>query len=99
MTTLIKTNTVEEKMSVARALMLSSNGRFMTVKFMKKDGSERVMTCRLGVKTPLVGGENTVKHIAKYITVWDSKKKEYRNINLETVQFIHVNKQHVEFAA
>ena len=93
----VKPESIECKIEIARDLMMSSKGRFMTVKFLKKDMSERLMTCRLGVKKDLVGGENTVKHIAKYVTVWDSRKKEYRNVNLETVSFIHVNKKSVEF--
>lgn len=78
-----------QKMDFIRQELKNCNGRFFTVSFVKKDGSARVLTGRLGVKTPLVGGVNTVSHIEKYLTVWDSRKKEYRNVNLQTVTGLH----------
>ena len=68
------------------------NGKIFTVKFIKKDGTKRVMTCRLGVKKHLVGtGPSTTAHIDKYLVAYDvnvPEDRSYRNINLETVYAI-----------
>lgn len=88
---------LEAKKETIRALLKDSNGKFFSVKFTKKDGSIRLLTGRLGVKKDLVGGENTVSHIDKYITVFDTSIKQYRNVNLETVQEIHINRKYYKF--
>ena len=38
------------------SIVASSNGRFVSVTFIKKDGTERTMLCRLGVTKYLKGG-------------------------------------------
>lgn len=66
-----------------------ANGKFFSVKFVKKDGSIREMTCRLGVKKALRGGERTLP--LSYIVAYDvnvqedDKRGGYRAINPETV--------------
>ena len=65
---------------------ISENGKIFSVIFTKKDGTERKMTCRLGVKRYLSGGENPVRHIPKYLTVYDIQTKGYRNINFDTLK-------------
>ena len=70
---------------------VSSRGKIFSVKFVKKDGSLRYMTCRTGVKKHLKGGINTVKHIPKYLTVYSVQDKGYRNINLKTIKEIKGN--------
>jgi len=85
------------KAQQVRQLARQTNGRFFTVGFIKKDGSKRLLTGRLGVKAPLVGGENTVKHIDKYLTVYDTTKKQYRNVNLETVFMFHAQGNRIDF--
>lgn len=69
---------------------LAGNSIF-TVKFIKKDGEERVMTCRFGVKkylkTPLENFKEPT-HKGNYFVVFDTKKKNYRNINKQTIQWI-----------
>jgi hypothetical protein len=54
------------------------------VKFIKKDGSERVLNGRLGVKKFLRGGEKTVDP-SKFITIYDLQNQGYRNINRDTI--------------
>ena len=64
-----------------------TNGKFFKVLFVKKDGSLREMTCRLGVKKDLRGGKSTTEHLDNLITVYDVFAKGYRNINLDTVKY------------
>lgn len=64
--------------------ILSSNGKIMTIKFIKKDGSLRVMNCRLGVTKHLKGGISTLDP-NKFITVYDLKSEGYRAINKESI--------------
>lgn len=65
-------------------LIEQSNGRFITVRFIKKDGTIRTMTCRLGVTKHLKGGQSTLD-ADKYITVYDVQKEGYRAINRDTI--------------
>jgi hypothetical protein len=63
-----------------------SNGKFFSVKFVKKDGSIRQMNCRLGVVKHLRGGERTLPR--DYIVAFDvnaDEKGGYRAINPATV--------------
>ena len=64
-----------------------TNGKFFKVLFVKKDGSLREMTCRLGVKKDLRGGKSTTEHLDNIVTVYDVLAKGYRNINLDTVKY------------
>jgi hypothetical protein len=64
---------------------VSENGRIFSVDFVKKNGELRTMACRLDVKKFLRGGENTTKHIEKYLTVFSVNDKGYRNVNLATI--------------
>ena len=66
----------------------STNGRFFTVCFVKKDNTERLLTGRLGVTKHLKGGKSTIDN-TKYITVYDTRAKGYRAINRDTIKFIH----------
>ena len=74
-------------------LIRGTAGKIFTVTFIKKDGSLRKMTARIGVKKNLVGGTNTTAHISKYITVYDMVKYGYRNINTDTVQHLQIQGQ------
>lgn len=64
--------------------ILNSNGKIMTVKFIKKDGSLRVMNCRLGVTKHLKGGTSTLNP-DRFITVYDLKSEGYRAIDKDTI--------------
>jgi hypothetical protein len=60
--------------------------KIFSVTFIKKDGTIRDMTCRLGVTKHLKGGElshdpNELGHLI----VFDMKKESYRTINLNTI--------------
>jgi hypothetical protein len=64
--------------------ILNSNGKIFSVEFIKKDGSRRLMNCRLGVTKHLKGGSSTLDP-NQYITVYDMQSKGYRAINVDTI--------------
>ena len=71
-----------------RNLIEETNGSIFSVLFTKLDGTERLMNCRLKVKSFLKGGKSTTAHKPNLITVFDMQAKNYRNINLETLKSI-----------
>ena len=66
------------------SIVAESNGRFVSVTFIKKDGTERSMLCRLGVTKHLKGGESKL-NADQYLTVFDVQKEAYRAINRDTI--------------
>lgn len=64
--------------------ILSSNGKIFSVEFIKKDGTKRLMNCRLGVTKHLKGGSSTLDP-EKFITVYDLQSKGYRAINKDSI--------------
>lgn len=75
----------------AKELIKSSEGRFITVTFKKKNGEIRVLNGRTEVVVHTKGGANTVAHIEKYVKLWDVINKGYRNVNTETVTRVMMN--------
>tara|TARA_R110000824_G_scaffold143854_3_gene311623 strand:- start:812 stop:1093 length:282 start_codon:yes stop_codon:yes gene_type:complete len=78
------------------ALLKNSNGLMVGTDFIKKNGDDRKLNGRLGVKKHLKGGE------LKYnpsdyglMTIFDVQKKEYRMVNLETLYAMRI--QGVEY--
>ena len=77
----------------AKELIFGTKGKFFTVTFIKKDGSERVMNARLGVKKYLRGGELKYDPAEfNYITVYDMGAKGYRMVNANTIQNLKIGK-------
>lgn len=76
-------------MSKLTDLIEQSNGKIISVTFVKADGSERVMVCRLGVTKHLKGGNSTLD-ANKFITVFDMQKQAYRAINRETIRSLRI---------
>lgn len=69
-----------------REQILATNGRFFSVSFVKKDGTTRRMTARLGVKKDIKGvGLKFNPTERNLIVVFDIHKKAYRMINLSTI--------------
>lgn len=66
----------------------SLNGKFFTVKFIKKDGSTRTMNARTGVVKYLKGGKSLNSN-PYHIVVFDMATKGYRTVDLSTVFEIH----------
>ena len=80
----------------AKNLIKSTKGKFFTVTFIKKDGTERVMNARLGVKVYLKGGTLAYDAESKgLVPVWDpiahrETGNGYRMINLSTITNIKI---------
>ena len=74
--------------------LYSTAGRIFFVEFIKKDGSLRRMTARLGVKKG-INGKGMRYDPAAYglLPVFDMDKSNWRMINLNTLQRIHLNHQ------
>jgi hypothetical protein len=70
-------------------LIMNSGGKFVTVTFIKKDGTERVLNGRLGVTKHLKGGVSTLNP-DQYITIFDIQKGGYRAINRETIKSVTI---------
>lgn len=69
---------------VFASMIDNSNGKMVTVTFIKQDGSTRILNGRLGVKKYLKGGKlNT--NSAEYISIYDVQNKGYRSINRNTI--------------
>ena len=79
----------------AKQLIFETNGRIFSATFIKKDGSERKMQCRLNVQKHLKGGVSTTSHIPNLITVFEmvmgEDKPRFRNINVDTLLTLKVN--------
>lgn len=75
------------KRAELRDLLLDTNGKMFSVKFIKKNGEDRHMVCRLNVTKHLKGGDQGYNPAEfNLLTVWEANvnKWDYRNINLET---------------
>ena len=70
-------------------VLLNSNGLFVTVIFTKKDGTERVLNGRLGVKKHLKGGVSTLDP-SLYVTIYDVVNEGYRAVNRSTIKTVKV---------
>ena len=62
----------------------NSNGKFVSVTFVKKDGTARVLNGRTGVTKHLNGGISTVNH-DQYMVVYDTVAQGYRSVNKDTI--------------
>lgn len=72
--------------------------RFFTVKFIKKNGLERVMTCRLNVNKHSNGGKQSADP-EKYMVGWEPATNQYRNISIETLQWVKCRGLEIDLAA
>lgn len=78
----------------ALELIKSTKGKIFTVVFIKKNGDRRVMNARLGVKKYL-----KKKKLAfnpkdyDLLPVYDLVKKDYRLVNLSTIQEVRFGKE------
>ena len=91
-----------EAFAAKRALIASAGGRFATVTFIKKDGSERVMRVQpAALKYHVVGEaaseaakkaiETRAQRHPNLLPVWDAEKAATRSVNLATITRIAVN--------
>ena len=84
--------------TLEKKLLLDFLGnKIFTATFRKKDGSLRVMNCRLGVKKHLKGGQKSYNDDDfNYLTAFDLNKKAYRTININTLKQIKANRKKIE---
>jgi len=75
------------------SLLRSQNGGFLTVSFIKKDGSLRTLNGRLGVVKGVRGTGRAQSPALPYITVFDVQIGEFRKVNLSTIRTINCGKQ------
>ena len=90
---------VKRKISKNEAAQLIKNtkGKYFTVSFTRKNGTNRVMNARLGVKVYLKGGTLPYNPDEKgLIPVFDAKIKKYRMININTVNKLIIDKPEYE---
>lgn len=83
----MKHNTIVTREKIVDSIR-STNGAIFGVEFTKKDGSLRKMTARTGVKSHLRGGESNTRHCPHLVTVFDTRIRQYRHINVDTVKTI-----------
>lgn len=77
----------------AAQIIKNTKGKYFTVSFTKKDGTNRVMNARLGVKVYLKGGILPYNPDEKgLIPVFDAKTKGYRMININTINKLVVDR-------
>ena len=87
-------------MKISRAksveLLKGSKGKFFTVTFTKKDGSERILNGRVGVykskHAPLTGeGMKYDPDDYGLVTVFDAQQKAYRMVTTNTIRELTVD--------
>ena len=66
-----------------------NSGKIFTACFTKKDGSERVINCRVGVSKGVTGkGMSYNPKDLGYLVVYDLKCNEFRMIILNTIKWV-----------
>lgn len=73
-----------------RSIIAKAGKKVFGVRFIKKDGSERVMSARLGVVSKLRGGVNSTASRKDLLNVFDMNVNEYRKIPLDRVVSVTV---------
>lgn len=86
-------NTITRKQAIEMIDKHSGEHTIFSVKFIKKDGTERDMICRFNVVSHLRGGRNTSEGNESIRTVFDMQKKAYRKFNVDTIKQLRLNKQ------
>lgn len=84
----MKQTTISKSRAVE--LMKTSQGRFFTVSFTKKDNSERTINGRTKVTKGSKGGKNPATNLG-YVSVYSTKEKGYRNVNSQTITSLKIN--------
>ena len=79
-------------------MLKGSNGQFVSVRFTKKDGTERLLNGRTGVhnaKNAPLTGQGMAYKPADYglMGIFDSQIQEYRMVNLDTISELTVGGQ------
>lgn len=76
------------------------DGKLFSVEFTKRDGTNRKMTARLGVKPKSEGRARTWKdEDYDIVTVFDVKKRDYRAVRMEALKKFKHHGRVVKFGA
>lgn len=79
-------------------IIMDTKGKFFTTTFIKKDGSTRKMTARLGVRKGVNGKGLKFDPAEKdLLVVYEMSKDAHRMINLNTIQSITFKNQTLNF--
>lgn len=62
-----------------------AGNKFISVSFLKKDGTQRTINGRLHVKRYLKGGDNPNTRNDAFLIIYSMRDKGYRTVNLDTV--------------
>lgn len=90
----VKLVKLDTKSAQISSKIQATKGKFFSVSFVKKDGTTRNMTARIGVIKGVNGkGLNYIPSDKNLIVVYAMDKLSYRMINLETVSSFKFNKQ------
>ena len=77
---------------------LVSTGKIFSANFTKADGSERTMSCRVGVQKDLKGkGLKYDRRKARNLVVWDMNANVYRTIKTDRLNWIQIEGERYEF--
>lgn len=74
---------LSNQLSMSQFIALSA-GKFITITFLKKDGTIRKLNGRTGVVKHLKGGVSTV-NTDKYFVLFDTVAQGYRCVNKDTI--------------
>lgn len=75
-----------------------STGKIFSANFTKADGSERTMSCRVGVRKNLKGvGLKYDASKAHNIVVWDMNANDYRTIKTDRLNWIKIEGEKYNF--
>lgn len=77
---------------------LVSTGKIFSANFTKADGSERTMSCRVGVQKNLKGkGLQYDRRKARNLIVWDMNANGYRTIKTDRLNWIRIEGETYNF--
>ncbi len=62
-----------------------AGNKFISISFLKKDGTPRTINGRLHVKRYLKGGDNPNTRNDAFLIIYSMRDKGYRTINLDSV--------------
>lgn len=88
---------MENKVEVVRQLVESTNGKFFTVKFIKKDGEPRTITGRINVSKDTKGGAAGWRANPDNMGVYEINTDQYRAFNASRVTYLKINNQEYNF--
>ena len=78
--------------NLLKSMIKNTNGKFFTCFFVKKDGTLRKMTARVGVKKGLANNGFVREEKENLVCVYDMVAHDFRFINLSTLKSLKCGK-------